>query len=287
MDWAIRSSKIKALCVFGSDSTVLPYEEDIRRSGKKLIFEGPGNDPFIILEDADLKGALKDLKSSKYIYSGQACIAPERIIVHETIYEDFLKEFIDLTKLLVVGENTDPKTDVGPVASEKAVENIKILLNDAEEKGGKTVLGGKIDGNLVYPTILGDATQEMLGMQREIFGPVSFVAKFNTIKEAIRLAKYNRYGLRASIYGEKHAKRVANELKGEDYLHEVKELVFGKFGTVSINDPLSEAWKGALITKPIGGYGYSGWVWETVNQEFKLEQGPKLFSIETSLAQEV
>lgn len=274
---------IPVICIFGSDRHVLPYAEDFRRSGKKLIFEGPGNDPFLVLEGADLERALADLVDGKYRYSGQTCVAPERVLVHRSLYEPLLEAFAEATRKLVVGPPEDPNVDVVPLASPLAVENIRHLLEDARRKGGRIAAGGKIEGSLVYPTIVADAHEHMWGMREEIFGPVSFVAKFDTPREAIRVAKANRYGLRATVYGEAEtARTVAAALRGQDYLHEVPEFTIGRFGTVSVNEPRSIAWRDALITKPIGGYAYSGWVWETVAGRFVLKQGPRLFSLETS-----
>ncbi len=285
MSYAINSPEVKAIVAFGSDYTFLRYENAVRNVKKKFIFEGPGNDPFIVLNDADLESAVKDLVPSKYMYSGQACIAPERIYVQEEIYEDFLREFVDLTKNLVVGDPKNPETDVGPVISRKAVENIKRQLIDAKRKGARIVCGGRIEGNLVYPTIVADANHSMLGMREEVFGPVSYVCKFKTVEEVINLAKDSKYGLRASVYGREEGKMIADALKGADYLEEVRDYTFGKFGTVSLNEPLSESWRGALVTKSVGGYGYSGWVWDFVGR-FRIRQGPKLFSIETSVPQD-
>ncbi len=284
MSYAINSPEVKAIVAFGSDYTFLRYENAVRNVKKKFIFEGPGNDPFIVLNDADLELAVKDLVSSKYMYSGQACIAPERVYVQEEIYADFLREFVDLTKSLIVGDPKNPETDVGPVISERAIENIKKQLIDAEKKGARIVYGGKIEGNLVYPTIVADANHSMLGMREEVFGPVSYVCKFKTAEEAINLAKDSKYGLRATIYGKREGKKIADALKGADYLEEVKDYTFGKFGTISLNEPRSKSWRDALVTKPIGGYGYSGWVWDFYDK-FRIKQGPKLFSIETSVPQ--
>ena len=77
--------------------------------------------------------------------------------------------------------------------------------------------------------------------------------------------------------------RLGAELVGEPYCHRVTEMTFGRFGTVSVNKPRAESWVGAFVSKPVGGYGYSGWIWETVQGEFILKQGPKLLSLETSL----
>ena len=76
---------------------------------------------------------------------------------------------------------------------------------------------------------------------------------------------------------------VARALDGEKYCHPVPDFTFGKFGTVALNAPRLQTWRGSFVTKAIGGYGYSGWIWETVDGRFRLAQGPKLLSIETSV----
>ncbi len=282
MKYAIENPKVKAIVAFGSDSNILPYEQVISKARKKLIFEGPGNDPFIVLNDADLEEAVRELTFTKYMYSGQACTAPERIYVQADIYEAFIQRFVEETKNLKVGDPMREETDVCPLASRRAVENIKRQLEDAVAKGARVVCGGKIDGNLVYPTIVADANHTILGMREEIFGPVSYICKFDSPARAIALARDSKYGLRAAIYGKKDVVWIANALKGADYLEEVEGYTFGKFGTLGINEPRAETWRDALVTKPVGGYGYSGWVWDFEDGKFKLKQGPKLFSIETS-----
>jgi betaine-aldehyde dehydrogenase len=171
---------------------------------------------------------------------------------------------------------------MGPVISQEAIGAIKGQLADAVAKGGRVALGGAINGNLVPPTVVLDATQEMLGMQDETFGPVAFLARFRTTEEAITLARDNRYGLRATVYGGAEAETVNQALIGEPYCHPVPEFKFGVFGTLSVNQPRSESWVGAFVSKPVGGYGYSGWIWLPAGDTLILKQGPKLLSLETS-----
>ena len=282
LERALKDPDISSLVVFGSDDTVLPYEQAVRLSGKKLIFEGPGQDPFIVFADADLTLAMNDLVSAKFYYSGQTCVAPKRIFIHRSIYDEFLQEFRARVRALVVGAPEDGRTDVSPVASSLAVNRIREQLADGVQKGAKIVQGGENVGNLIYPTIVRDATDAMLGMQEEVFGPVAFTTPFDTKDEVVARAKKHKYGLRAALFGGKEAEEAANELAGERYCHPVPEYTFGKFGTIALNQRRSESWRGALVTKPVGGYGYSGWIWETVDGSFRIKQGPKLLSIETS-----
>ena len=285
LEHAISDNRTPAICLFGTDEYAWQYLESIRAQQKKFVFEGPGKDPFIVLPGADLEAAARELAFAKYLYAGQTCTAPERVYLHESIHDDFLELFVEYSRAVKVGDPADPATEMGPVASHRVIEAIKAQLVDAVARGGRIVLGGKIEGNLVYPTVVVDAQQDMLGMQSESFGPVAFVRSFSTEKEALQLAGDNRYGLRAAVYGgEKEAARLGTELVGKPYCHPVTELTFGRFGTVSVNQPRSESWVGAFVSKPVGGYGYSGWIWQTVNAEFILKQGPKLLSLETSLA---
>jgi betaine-aldehyde dehydrogenase len=221
--------------------------------------------------------------TAKFSYSGQTCSAPKRIFVHRAIYDEFIKELVQRVRQLKVGNPHDPATQVSPVGSDLAVSRIKEQLRDAVDKKARILLGGEIDGNLVYPTVIRDATDEMSGMQEEVFGPVVFTSPFDAAAEVIARARQNRYGLRAAVFGGPEAKVVARALKGEKYCHPVPAFTFGKFGTVALNAPRLQTWRGSFVTKAIGGYGYSGWIWETVDGRFRLVQGPKLLSIETSL----
>ena len=284
IEHAIADPQTPAICLFGTDAYAGRYEDSIKHHGKKFVFEGPGKDPFIVLPGGDLEAAAHELAEAKYIYAGQTCTAPERVYLHESIHEEFLQIFLELSRAIKMGDPEDPATEMGPVASPRAIANIKAQLKDAEAHGARIVLGGKIEGNLVHPTVVVDATHDMLGMQDETFGPVSFIQSFSTTEEAIGLARDNRYGLRAAIYGdEQKTLKVGEELVGESYCHPVEEMKFGLFGTIAVNQPRSESWQGAFVGKPVGGYGYSGWIWETINGAFILKQGAKLLSIETSV----
>jgi betaine-aldehyde dehydrogenase len=279
---SLHDPETSAVVIFGFDENVLPYEEAFRRTGKKLVFEGPGQDPFIVFPDADLPLALSDLMTAKFTYSGQTCTAPKRIFVHRSIYHEFLDRFEEKAARLIVGNPENERTDVSPVASGLAVKRTRAQLADAVAKGARIVLGGRIEGDMVHPTIVRDATDDMLGMREEVFAPVAFTSPFDTKEEVLRRARDHKYGLRAAVFGGQEAKETAENLSGKAYCHPVPDYTFGKFGTVALNQTRAESWKGAFVVKAVGGYGYSGWVWETVNGAFRIKQGPKLLSLETA-----
>jgi acyl-CoA reductase-like NAD-dependent aldehyde dehydrogenase len=275
-----------AICLFGSDDYAGQYLAAIKEQGKKFVFEGPGKDPFIVLPGADLETAARELAYCKYIYAGQTCTAPERVYVHQSIHDDFLELFLDFSRAVKVGDPSNPTTEMGPIASINVVKSIKDQLNDAVQRGAQIALGGKIQGNWVYPTVVINARHDMLGMQEETFGPVSFIRAFHDTEEVLQLARDNRYGLRVSVYGDNSAATLAEKLTGEPYCHRVSEITYGRFGTAGVNQPQSEIWVDAFVSKPVGGYGVSGWIWETVKNEFIIKQGPKLLSLETSYPKE-
>ncbi len=284
LEESLRNPEVSTVVVFGFDENIRPYQPAFEKTGKKLVFEGPGQDPFIVFPEADLDLALEDLMISKFAYAGQTCTAPKRIFIHQSIYEEFLERFIERVKRLVVGDPADAKTDISAVASDLAVRQLATQLNDAVQKGGEILAGGRIEGNLIWPTVVKNCTDEMLGMKEEVFGPVAFTSSFLTDEEVIARARNHKYGLRAAVHGGEQARTVADALHGEPYCHPVSNYTFGKFGTVSCNEPRSASWKGAFIVKAVGGYGYSGWIWETSGGRFQIKQGPKLLSLETSVA---
>ena len=163
LESAISNPNIPAICLFGSDDHALGYQNSVKKFGKKFIFEGPGKDPFIVLPGADLEAAATELSFSKYIYAGQTCTAPERVYVHESFHDAFVEQFVELSRQVNLGDPSDPDTLMGPVASERAIENIKAQLKDAVDKGARIALGGRIDGHMVYPTVVVGATQDMAG----------------------------------------------------------------------------------------------------------------------------
>lgn len=287
MDASLNDPKVAAVVVFGFDENILPYEMAFRKSGKKLIFEGPGSDPFIVFPDADMELAMSDLMAGKFMYSGQTCTAPKRIFIHQAIYNDFLEMFVDRVKRLKMGSPDEETTDISPVASDLAVRQIKEQLQDAVQNGARILTGGDIEANLIHPTVVRDATDQMLGMREEVFGPVAFTSSFSSTEEVLARAKNHKYALRAAVFGGEEARQTAEALRGRDYCHPVENYTFGTFGTVACNETRGTSWRGAFVTKPVGGYGYSGWIWETTEAGFCLKQGAKLLSIETSNPQQV
>lgn len=290
--WCISQRSVRTIILFASDAAAFSYESDMRGSANKtFIFEGPGNDPFIVLPDCDHEKAALALVSAKSVYSGQACWSPERIFVHDAVYDEFLEEFVRVTQSLTVGDPLDPATTIGPVANASAARRIKTQLDDAIRKGGRVLTGGETNGFLIQPIIVDQTTPDMIGTTSETFGPMCFVQRFSSTNEVIEMARNDRYGLHMTVWGWGDVGHLVCELMGENYLHEVKDFVFGKFGMLTINSGLpfpERVFRPRVSVRPfgLGGYGYSGWVWEATDGRLILKQGPRSFDIETSVPAE-
>ncbi len=185
---------------------------------KKLALELGGNAPLIVLEDADVDVAVKGVLSAKFMNAGQMCVAPNRIYVHEKVYDEFAQKLTEAVKDIKVGDGLDPNTQMGPLINQKAVDKVQHQVDDAVAKGAEILCGGHVSqpGTLFFePTVLKNATPEMEIKSQETFGPVAALFKFREEAEVITQANDTRYGLAAYVFGrdEAHAAEVAKQLQ--------------------------------------------------------------------------
>ncbi|MEL7120043.1 MAG: NAD-dependent succinate-semialdehyde dehydrogenase [Bacteroidota bacterium] len=175
----------------------------------RLSLELGGNAPFIVFEDAHIEDALDGLISSKFRNGGQACVATNRIYIQDSIYDQFIEKLTNRVKSLRVGNGLDEGTSIGPLISEQAVKNLEGYVADALAKGGKLIIGGAKDdkGDCFFqPTIITDATHDMLPCQCEIFGPLAMVSSFRTEEEVLEKANDTIHGLAAYFYSNDRAR---------------------------------------------------------------------------------
>ena len=213
----IESEYVKACSLTGSVGAGANIASESGKNIKKIVLELGGSDPFIVLEDADINAAVKGAVLGRTLNAGQVCIGSKRIIVHKKIVEEFTKKFSDAMKNLIVGNPLDTKTQVGPLANEKAVKAMEAFVADAVSKGANVAAGGKRikgKGYFFEPTVLTNITQEMDAVCNEVFGPVAPIIIVNSEEEAIKTAKNSEFGLSASIWtadlakGEKIARKL-------------------------------------------------------------------------------
>jgi succinate-semialdehyde dehydrogenase/glutarate-semialdehyde dehydrogenase len=168
---------------------------------KKLSLELGGNAPFIVFDDADLDSAVEGALASKYRNAGQTCVCANRLYVQDGIYDAFVDKLADKVKAMKVGNGFEDGVVQGPLIDDNAIAKVESHVADALKKGAKLVAGGKKSGDRFYePTILRDATSEMMCAREETFGPVAPVFRFKTEDEALALANDSEVGLASYFY---------------------------------------------------------------------------------------
>jgi aminomuconate-semialdehyde/2-hydroxymuconate-6-semialdehyde dehydrogenase len=182
---------------------------------KRVSFELGGKSANLVFADADLDAALDWSIKAAFTNSGQVCLAGSRLYVERAIFDEFVDRFVELAERLVVGDPTDPATDIGPLASEEHWQKVCHYFEIAEAEGAKLLTGGPHKGWWVRPTVLVNTTQEMRISREEIFGPIVTIAPFDGEADAIRLANDSRYGLNAMVFTEnaRRAHRVARAVR--------------------------------------------------------------------------
>ena len=166
---------------------------------KRQILELGGNDPIIVLDDADLEEAATLAASGSYKNSGQRCTAVKRMLVQESVADRFVELLVEKTKAVKYGDPFDAATDMGTVIDEAAAKRFEAIVNDAIAGGAKLLAGNIRRGALYSPTVLDHVRPDMTVVHEETFGPVSPVIRFKTVDEAIRIANGTAYGLSSSL----------------------------------------------------------------------------------------
>jgi succinate-semialdehyde dehydrogenase/glutarate-semialdehyde dehydrogenase len=210
---------------------------------KKASMELGGNAPFIVFDDADLDAAVEGAIASKYRNSGQTCVCTNRFLVQSGVYDAFVEKLAARVKQLKVGNGLDAGVLQGPLINQAAVEKVEAHIADALEKGARLICGGKahaLGGTFFEPSIIADATSDMLVAQEETFGPLAPVFRFDSDEQAIAMANATNSGLAAYFYA-KDYRRIWHVMEGLEY------------GMVAVNE-------GILSTElaPFGGVKESG-----------------------------
>lgn len=209
---------------------------------KKVSLELGGNAPLIVFEDAQIEKAVQSAVEAKFRFAGQTCVCINRILVHEKIYDVFVKKLVEKVEQLPVGDPSQKENKIGPLINKDVLPKMEEFIKDAEEKGGKVLCGGRQEKNNIFmPTVIGNASSEMRFAKEEIFGPLAPVFKFASYEEAIRMANDTIYGLASYIYTDdlNTSIRAAEELE---------------YGMVGINEGLISS-----ETVPFGGIKQSGY----------------------------
>jgi succinate-semialdehyde dehydrogenase / glutarate-semialdehyde dehydrogenase len=208
---------------------------------KKLSLELGGNAPFIVFDDADLDSAVDGAMISKYRNAGQTCVCANRLYVQAGVYDAFVAKLAAKVKTIKVGNGFEAGVNQGPMIDEQALAKIDRHVADATAKGATVLTGGKrLNERFYEPTVLANATGDMLCAREETFGPVAPVFRFETEAEAIELSNATEFGLASYFYSRDVGRifRVAEALE---------------YGMVGINTGLI-----STAEVPFGGVKQSG-----------------------------
>ncbi|WP_137918128.1 phosphonoacetaldehyde dehydrogenase [Hydrogenophaga sp. 2FB] len=182
---------------------------------RRIVLELGGNDPLIVMEDADLDKASDLAVQGSYKNSGQRCTAVKRMLVHEAVAAEFTELVVEKTRRWKHGDPMDASMDMGTVIDAQAAERFEQLVNEAVSQGARLLTGNQRDGALYAPTVIDNVRPEMTVAREETFGPVSPIIRFKDIDEAIAISNGTAYGLSSGICTNRmdYATRFAHELK--------------------------------------------------------------------------
>jgi succinate-semialdehyde dehydrogenase/glutarate-semialdehyde dehydrogenase len=240
----VESPKVDGICFTGETAT---GEDIAHRAGlKKIGLELGGSGPLIVLDDADLSKAARDIAFGCYNNAGQVCCANGRVLVQDSVHDELVRKVVEETKRWRLGDPRDGSTDIGAMNNEPTVAKVERHIQDGLEKGARLLVGGsRASGwptRLYYPpTVVDSVSADMLLGNAETFGPVAPVLSFGTLDEASELANLPRYGLSMAIHTSnlRRAFSLARDLKT---------------GQVVVNDPVLY-WD---YNHPWGGFRRSG-----------------------------
>lgn len=166
---------------------------------RRMVLELGGNDPIIVMDDADLEEAAALAVSGSYKNSGQRCTAIKRMFVQSSVAEEFVEKVLDKTRNWTYGNPADSKVEMGTVIDEAAARLFETRVNEAISQGAKLLVGNQRQGALYSPTLLDHVTTDMTLVREETFGPVSPIIRFNTLDEVIQMVNGTAYGLSSSV----------------------------------------------------------------------------------------
>jgi len=211
---ALVASDINMIAFTGSRQTGQHIMATASKSLKRLMMELGGNDPMIVMANADIQRAARFAVASSFENAGQMCTSTERIYVDERIADEFEQIVVDIARQYRIGGWQDPQVNIGPMASKKQHAKVVSHIQDALEKGAKLLLGeAQPKPPFIPPTVITGIKPNMLLEKEETFGPVVAIDRFSSLDEAIERANDSDYGLGAVVFGGEGASEVADHLQ--------------------------------------------------------------------------
>ncbi|MBN1670185.1 MAG: aldehyde dehydrogenase family protein [Kiritimatiellae bacterium] len=215
----------RLLTLIGSTEAGLELIRESATSVKRYSLELGGNAPVLVFDDADVRDAARQTVALKFVNAGQVCVSPNRVYVHERVYEAFLREALRLCRQYRLGSGAARGRVLQPLIGEHALGRMIELIRDAEERGATVLHGGRRarrKGFFLQPTLIRDAAAHMRVFKEEIFGPILPVAPFSARTDVFRLANATPAGLSAYVF----TRRLDRAMEAQDRL---------EFGNILIN----------------------------------------------------
>jgi succinate-semialdehyde dehydrogenase/glutarate-semialdehyde dehydrogenase len=199
----VADKRIAAVTLTGSEGAGRSVASVAGKHLKKSVMELGGSDPFVVMPSADLEQAVSTAVTARMINNGQSCIAAKRFIIHEKIYDEFLRRFVAGVSAIRIGDPMDEKTQLGPLATGAIRDGLDNQVKASFAAGARVLTGGeklKGEGYFYAPTVLVDIPPSAPAAEEELFGPVASVFKAKNLTDAIRMANGTSFGLGASAW---------------------------------------------------------------------------------------
>ena len=238
-DYLVTSPEINKISFTGSVTTGMMISQ--KAGMKKVTLELGGNDPMVVLKDADIDKAVKGVINGAFLNAGQVCMGVKRIIVEDGIADEFCDKLVSETEKLIMGNPLDSKTTLGTLISEKAAIQVEETVNNAVGNGAKILTGGTRDGAFYEATVVDNVNMDMDLVAFETFGPVAPIIRVGSVQEAIDVANDTDYGLQAGVFT-------------SDYANAMKCVQEIEAGTVFVNKQSTFR----TDNMPFGGFKNSG-----------------------------
>jgi acyl-CoA reductase-like NAD-dependent aldehyde dehydrogenase len=241
----VTRAEVRAISFTGSVAVGRRVREAATAAGKRVQLELGGQNPLVVMADADLGRAVEAAYAGAFVAAGQKCTATRRIFVQQDVYDEFRERLLERMSRAVVGDPTDPRTELGPLVNRHQFDSVLEAIQDGRGQGGKLLAGGEHggdDGYFVEPTLFEDVGATADLARREVFGPVASLFRFATLDEALARANDVEYGLSAAIFTS--ALATAQRFVG-----------VVQAGVIHVNSTTT----GAEVYVPFGGIKASGW----------------------------
>ncbi|MBT0667327.1 benzaldehyde dehydrogenase [Novosphingobium profundi] len=240
--------------------------QNASRHLKKVSLELGGKNSIIVLDDADIDLALRNVTWGVFLHQGQICMSAGRVLVHEAIAADFVKALGEKAAALPMGDPSVEGIAIGPLINQRQADHVAKVVKESVDAGATLITGGKADRLFYTPTVLANVSPEMSAFREEIFGPVAVVTTFADDAEAIKLANQTEYGLSAAIQSRNVSRAMAmGEQLQTGLLHindqTVNDDVVNPFGGVGASG------NGSAVGGPANWEEFTEWQWVTIKGE--------------------